>query len=235
MVPMDTAERNLGGQQTRHIKHSINFTSNDIDRNSNNRETENYYLLSYHLSQHNVAMRLHRSILVAALAVATNLVQAAQLTFTIPTSPLLTNPSTLPPSTRATLYKHNNSLSVPLSRRNTFEFSDVSPGSWLFTVQCRDYAFGPLRVDVETTIGGDGDAEARREKVEVHQTFWGNEWRNKGERRGGAVAEPGAQARCIVEVKAERAKDYYMERAGCAYHSHSHRNLTCSPILSELC
>lgn len=154
----------------------------------------------------------------------TTLIHAAHLTFTIAPNALLPNPASLTASTRATLFKHSTTLSVPLTRRNTFEYRNLTSGSYLFTVQARDHTFGPLRVDVAdgvtTPTGagasvGTGTAVGAEQSIEVYQTFWGNEWGNKGEYKGGAKGVDGAEVRANVEIRAERVKQFYEERLGC--------------------
>lgn len=152
------------------------------------------------------------------------LTHAAYLTFNLPSSPLLPNPASLPPSTHATLFRHNTTLTAPLTRYNTFDFRAVTPGSYLFTVQCRDLVFAPLRVDVAPAAGiPEVGAGVSSESVEVFQTFWGNEWGNKGERRARGVSKQGAGG-VVVEVWPERVKDYYQERSGCTYTAESGRD-----------
>jgi hypothetical protein len=141
---------------------------------------------------------------------------AAHVVFNIPvTGSILPNPSTLPPSTHATLFRLDNTLSTSITRRNTFDFPDVSPGSYLFTIQCRDFTFAPLRVDVTAVAGQKGS-----ENVEVWQTFWGNEWGNKGENRGVGVWTIGEGGKpmtgpVVIETKPDYEKQYYEERQGC--------------------
>jgi len=115
-------------------------------------------------------------------------------------------PSTLPslpPSTHATLTTHNLTLSAPLRRTNTLVFANIPPGSYLGEVYCRDWAFWPLRVDV------DDGSEEEGGKMEVWQTFRGNEWENKGERLGGGVGDVRVEARVGAE------KGFYEGRGGC--------------------
>src|SRR5262245_53114104 len=63
----------------------------------------------------------------------------ARLAISIPPSQLLSNPSTLPSSTHATLHAHGAPISALLTRSNKFFFDDVAPGSYLLNVHCRDY------------------------------------------------------------------------------------------------
>ena len=136
------------------------------------------------------------------------LTSAARLTLTIPSTHLLQNPSLLPPTTHATLQSSGAPYSAPLSRANTFVFSNLTAGSYLATVHCRDFAFEPLRVDV--TVEGDGKG-SEQEKVVVWQTFLGNEWDNKGEKRGEGPSG------VVAEVWPIGAKEYYEVRGGCEY------------------
>jgi hypothetical protein len=100
----------------------------------------------------------------------------------IPNSPDV-NRSTLPPTTHATLQSHGEPIDARLTRSNSFNFNNVSSGSYLASVYCRDFMFEPLRIDisVEEAVEGSGD---KREVVRAWQTFVGNEWDNKGELRG---------------------------------------------------
>ncbi|TVY84511.1 hypothetical protein LSUE1_G000636, partial [Lachnellula suecica] len=105
-------------------------------------------------------------LLLAPLALSTHLRIAIQ-----PTA-LLPNPSVLPPSTTASLTTLSSIHRAPLRVDNTFDFRNVSSGSYLLDVHCHTHAFAPLRVDVH-----EGDVK----EVEAWGTFRGNEWANKGE------------------------------------------------------
>ncbi|PWW76750.1 hypothetical protein C7212DRAFT_320082 [Tuber magnatum] len=107
-------------------------------------------------------------------------------------SPFLPNPSTLPPSTSLTLTTTGTAKRTLIRRDNTFSFHDVPEGSYLLDVQCQTHQFAPLRVDVN----GQGE-------VVVHQTFRGNEWRNKGEMKS-----------YPIEIQPVRPIDYYIVREG---------------------
>lgn len=48
-------------------------------------------------------------------------------------------------------------------------------------------------------------------KIEVWQTFRGNEWENKGERMGGGVGD------VRVEARAAGEKGFYEGRGGCEF------------------
>ena len=100
------------------------------------------------------------------------IVSALDVQGTFTPSPLLPNPSTLPPSTSLTLTTAGIAKRTLIRRDNTFSFSDVPEGSYLLDVQCQTYQFAPLRVDVNW-----------QGEVVVYQTFRGNEWRNKGEEK----------------------------------------------------
>ena len=123
---------------------------------------------------------------------------AATLHLSIPPSTLLPNPATLPPSTHATLSTLGQSHTALLQRNNAFTFNNVSAGSYLLDINCRDYHFAPLRVDV-----------GAEEKVEVWQTFRGNEWDNKGEKVGEGVGS------CRAEGRVVGGKAFYEARSGC--------------------
>lgn len=79
-------------------------------------------------------------------------------------------------------------------------------------MQCRDFLFAPLRVDVVSDA--EHGPESKKGKIDVWQTFWGNEWGNKGERRGGGFWKEGSE-RIVVEVRPEGGREYYLQRAGC--------------------
>ena len=143
----------------------------------------------------------------SAIATLLTLGDAARLLLQIPNTPLV-NPSTLPSTTHATLQSSGSPHDAPLTRSNTFVFSNVSAGSYLATVHCRDYFFEPLRIDVslEETVEGSGET---REVIRAWQTFLGNEWDNKGESRG----EGGNGL--VIEARPVGAKYFYTERQGC--------------------
>ena len=143
---------------------------------------------------------------------------AALITVAIPSTPLV-NPASLPASTHATLEEHGLKLDAPITRANTFVFNNVSQGSYLLSVFCRDFVFENLRIDITRAVTGADGAAAVEEKVEAWQTFRGNEWDNKGESRIGVV--PGQ-----VEVRPVVKKDYYQARSTCM----SHHNCLSKPI-----
>ncbi|KAF2491622.1 hypothetical protein BU16DRAFT_516077 [Lophium mytilinum] len=138
--------------------------------------------------------------LLAALTALTTFTHAARLTLTIAPNALLSSASVLPPSTHATLQSSGPPLRALLTKTNTFVFDNVTAGSYLGVIHCRDIAFEALRIDVSS---GEG-----LQKVEAWQTFWGNEWENKGEKRGegsGGV---------VVEVRPVGVKEFYQSRGG---------------------
>ena len=122
------------------------------------------------------------------------LVSTAFISLVVPSSALIPNPNTLPPSTSATLTDLGRVHTAALQRDNRFTFRNVSAGSYLLDVHCRDYVFAPFRVDVSSS-----------DKVEAWQTFRGHEWDNKGEKIMGSP----------VELKVLGGKDYYDQRSGC--------------------
>ncbi|KAJ9665388.1 hypothetical protein H2201_004465 [Coniosporium apollinis] len=147
------------------------------------------------------------------------LISAADLILQIHPSQHVPNPSLLPPTTHATLHASGPPATAYLTRANTFEFRNLTAGSYLLNVHCRDVVFEGLRVDVggdyregtggeeEGVVGKMGGKE-EGELVQVWQTFRGNEWDNKGEVRGVG------RGRVVAEVRAVAGKEYYQERSG---------------------
>ncbi|OBT86687.1 hypothetical protein VE02_04629 [Pseudogymnoascus sp. 03VT05] len=117
-----------------------------------------------------------------------------------PTASLLT-PSLLPPSTTASLTTQGHVYTAPLGESSTFDFRNVSAGSYLLDVVGSTHVFAPLRVDI-----AEGEGE-----VKAWGTWRGNEWENRGE-----VVEVGVWGRegRVVEVKAVGLKEYLIERTG---------------------
>ncbi|KAK7512578.1 uncharacterized protein IWZ02DRAFT_384875 [Phyllosticta citriasiana] len=141
----------------------------------------------------------------AALLSSSALVSAANITLSIGTAHSAV-PSLLGASTHATLHSAGPAMSAPLRRDNSFAFADVAPGSYLLSVHSRDYAFENLRVDV----GVEKKAESGQEEVvRAWQTFRGNEWDNRGEKRG-----EGRGGRANLEVRVMGGKEYYIQRGG---------------------
>lgn len=167
-------------------------------------------------------MRLSTATTATILASSAWLASAADLTFVIPPHPaaLPAGASSLPSSTHATLHARGAPLSAPLRRDGTFVFADVAPGSYLLSVHGRDHLFENLRVDVEEAVDYEGDgkdgekkkgAGKKVEKVRAWQTFRGNEWANRGEKRGESSAKGGEM---LAEVRVLGRKEYYQERSG---------------------
>jgi hypothetical protein len=153
--------------------------------------------------------------LTAGLLSLFSLSSAAYITVSIPPSPQLPNPSTLSASTHATLHAAGAPLSAPLSRANTFSFSHVPAGSYLLVIHCREFFFEPVRVDIGATSNG-------VEWVNAWQTFRGNEWDNKGEKRAevlGSVSPSGdvEEAKAKIDAVVLGGKEYYQQREGCKY------------------
>ena len=134
---------------------------------------------------------------------------AARFMLHIPATQLA-NPSTLPSSTHATLQSSGPPQDAYITRSNTFNFNNVSAGSYLATVHCRDFAFEPLRIDVTLEEAVEGSGELK-EVVRAWQTFVGNEWDYKGEGRG-----HGGNG-LVIDVRPLGAKHYYQERVGCKF------------------
>jgi hypothetical protein len=138
--------------------------------------------------------------------------QAARISLYIPATQRLPNPAVLPSSTHATLQSAGEPLRAYLTRQNTLVFPNVSAGSYLATVHCRDYLFEPLRVDVTAADAAGAEGGGTGEKVKVWQTFRGNEWENLGEVRGEGSGDGDG---LVVEVRCLGAKEFYQERGGC--------------------
>ena len=140
------------------------------------------------------------------------------LTISLPPTQALPNPQTLPPRTFATLTTANTTLTAPFRRDSTFEFRDPPLGSYLCEVWTNSWAFVPMRVDVVALPAVEGKVNAEqgseRKRVDVWQTFRGNEWNNKGEWLGGGTLEQGGIT-INVGVLAERA--FYEARPGCEF------------------
>lgn len=145
--------------------------------------------------------------LIPTLASLASLSSAARLLLQIPNTALV-NPSTLPSTTHATLQSSGPPQDAFLTRSNTFNFNNVSAGSYLAIVHCRDYAFEPLRIDVSVEEAVEGSGE-KKEVIRAWQSFLGNEWDNKGESRG----EGGNGL--VVEARPVGIKYFYQERQGC--------------------
>lgn len=159
------------------------------------RQTKHQALCSANLSLYTSVMQSY-VFLLSLVALITPL-SASSLHLTVPTSNLIPTPSTLPPSSHATLTTANLTLTAPIRRNNVFSFYMLPRGSYLCDVNSRDHAFAPFRVDVNA-----------QGVVEVWQTFRGNEWDNRGER----VA---AGRDVSVDVKVVGKKNFYESRGGC--------------------
>jgi ER membrane protein complex subunit 7 len=130
---------------------------------------------------------------------------AARISISIPPSPQLPNPATLPASTHAILLGPPGvRYEAPLKRDNTFSFSDVVDASYLLSIYSRDYTFPPVRIDVSKSSSGDSTGQT----IEAWQTFRGNEWNNKGQQYGSGQGE------VTFEVSAVAQKDFYVQRGG---------------------
>jgi len=134
---------------------------------------------------------------------------AFHLRVAIPSSQQLLHPNTLPASTHATLTTLSNTYSSPLRSDNTFDFRNVTSGSYLLDVHCHTHAFAPLRVDVREIVPDGGGLEGQ--EVQVWGTFRGNEWTNTGE----VVQAQKENGIWAFDVKVQSGKDYFIERTGC--------------------
>jgi ER membrane protein complex subunit 7 len=156
--------------------------------------------------------KMHISNLITLFSLPLALAFDHHLLVSIPSSQQLQHPNTLPVSTHATLTTLSNTYSASLRSDNTFEFRNVSSGSYLLDVHCHTHAFAPLRVDVRDVmpdaVGIDGQA------VQVWGTFRGNEWSNKGEVVPAQRVDSGVWT---FDVKVQGGKDYFIEKAGCEF------------------
>jgi hypothetical protein len=168
------------------------------------------------------------------LSAATSIVILAQLAIAthvrirIPPSTSLANPSTLPPSTSGSLTTLSGIYTAPLRSDNTFDFRNVSTGSYLFDVHCATYAFRPLRVDIHDGIRLEGREANHIPEVQAWGTFRGNEWDNKGEIipvKEVGEGKVGGDKVYGFEVKVVGPKGYFLERSGCEYSSMREQNL----------
>ncbi|KAI9647448.1 hypothetical protein NHQ30_003833 [Ciborinia camelliae] len=130
---------------------------------------------------------------------------ATHLLLTIPSTPQL-NPSTLPPSTHATLSTLSRTHTAPLTPSNSFSFRNLTSGSYLLTISSQTHAFIPLRIDIHPA-----SSEPNLIPIEVFTTFRANEWSNKGESI--PVSKLGDD-KYTAEVKVLVEKNYYLERVG---------------------
>ncbi|RDW83183.1 hypothetical protein BP5796_04674 [Coleophoma crateriformis] len=133
--------------------------------------------------------------------IATPLAVCSRLLVSLPSTAAFPNwnPSALTASTTASLTTISSTYTAPLRSDNTFDFRDVSPGSYLLDVHCSSHVFAPLRVDV---------SEAGQ--IESWGTFRGNEWDNKGE----VVTVKNLGDLQNLDVKVLGEKSFYVERSG---------------------
>jgi hypothetical protein len=149
----------------------------------------------------------------------------SDLTLTVPPSPLLPNPHSLPADTHATLTSTSlaNPIKAPLTRSATFVFSGIASseykisqrddlsGSYLLDIRSSEYVFTPLRVDLDERGYVKG----------VWETFRGNEWGNRGVEKYlrpvdvQVVAGQGNAGDVVVDVKVVGRKGFYEVRQTC--------------------
>jgi ER membrane protein complex subunit 7 len=143
------------------------------------------------------------------------LAQCTHLRVLIASTTGLSNPGTLPPSTSASLTTLSRQLHAPLRADNSFDFRNVSAGSYLLDIHSHTYEFAPLRVDVH------GEVETRtvEPEVQVWGTFRGNEWGNKGEKVDVTEIEKEDKGEAIFAfaVKARGKKEYLVKKQGCEF------------------
>lgn len=161
------------------------------------------------------------TILAALPAFLIPIVSSASLSISIAQHASLLHPSLLGPQTKAFLTTSYTTLTAPISAHNTFNFRNVTPGSYQLDITSPSHDFLPYRVDVAWDGQYDGiaenGAEVKGEIVSVWGTYRGNAWGNKGEtvdvvKRGGGA---GKDVVFAFEVKVRGARDYYMPRNTC--------------------
>jgi hypothetical protein len=148
------------------------------------------------------------------LSLLLSLAQCTHLRILIPSAPALPNPASLPPSTTASLTTTAHLLHAPLRADNTFDFRNVSAGSYLLDIHSHTHAFAPLRVDVL------GVAHPEEQEVQVWGTFRGNGWGNKGEMVEVLelnMDEAKGEVVWAFAVRAVAKKEYLVERQGCEF------------------
>lgn len=144
--------------------------------------------------------------LLALFALTAQPLLAAKLTIIIGSNELLPSAAALLPTTRARLSSPSSRHTASLSPSNSFHLSNLTAGSYLFTIHALDFDFTPLRIDIEQTAGGE-------ELVEAAATFRQNDWGHRGEILGRARGSTkGEEAHLQFTVKALRRREYYEPR-----------------------
>ena len=146
--------------------------------------------------------------------------QCTHLRVIVPSTPALPNPATLPPSTTASLTTTSHLLNTPLRADNSFDFRNVSAGSYLLDIHSHSHLFAPLRVDVAHITEHHGSEGEKLPEVQVWGTFRGNEWENKGETVEVVelkTEDAGQTTVWAFAVRAGAKKEYLVERQGCEF------------------
>ena len=162
------------------------------------------------------------TIIVATCAVA--VAEAAHIQIAINPSTLVPSPSTqISHSTSAYLTKSGQTYAAPLSADGSFDFRNVSSGSYLVDIVSAEYLFAPLRLDILETAAG--------EEVKAWGTWRGNEWGNNGEiyQVKSIGEQPGREGVKRIEVSVAAKKEVFVDRVGCKY-----PYLRSSALLAEL-
>ncbi|KAI9851670.1 MAG: hypothetical protein M1824_002582 [Vezdaea acicularis] len=134
---------------------------------------------------------------------------ATTLTLLLPPTTLLPNPSTLPPSTFALLQTSGQAIHAPLSRANTFLFRNLTAGSYLLDIICKDYTFQPYRVDITLSTSASTSAS---DTIEVYQLIHAQGWDAKGPKLPPLSGFSAGNS--VFEVQPLATKDYYEARPG---------------------
>lgn len=149
---------------------------------------------------------------IIAATCAAAVAEAAHIQITTKPSALVPSPSTqIPHSTSAYLTKSGQTYAAPLSADGSFDFRNVSAGSYLVDIVSSEYLFAPLRLDILETAAG--------EEVKAWGTWRGNEWSNNGEvyEVKSIGEQPGREGVKNIEVAVAAKKEVFIERVGCKY------------------
>lgn len=145
-------------------------------------------------------------------ASAVSLACAAHIQIAINPSTLVPSPSTqISHSTSAYLTKSGHTYTAPFSADGSFDFRNVSSGSYLVDIVSSEYLCAPLRLDILDTAAG--------EEVKAWGTWRGNEWSNNGEVYAvkSIGEQPGREGVKRIEISVAAKKEVFVDRVGCKY------------------
>lgn len=156
---------------------------------------------------------------------AASLASAAHIQIAINPSTLVPSPSTqISHATSAYLTKPGQTYTAPLSTDGSFDFRNVSSGSYLVDIVSSEYLFAPLRLDILDTAAG--------EEVKAWGTWRGNEWSNNGEvfQVKSLGEQPGREGIKRVEISVAATKEVFIDRVGCKLSLPSHGAAMCQTL-----